>query len=148
ETNGSNASPKSSASAAVTVVNTSSSAYEAAVDQDSPSIFWRYGENAGPVLADSGSSADAGVSQGGVTYRAAGAVTGSTAITTDGSTGFLATSQQLPSPTSYSVETWFKTTSTAGGKIIGFGNRQGGYDFNGNPATSSNYDKQLYMTTD
>ena len=78
----------------------------------------------------------------------AGAVSGSNAITTDGSTGFLATSQQLPSPTSYSLETWFKTTSTSGGKLIGFGDRQGGYDFNGNAAVSGSYDKQVYMTAD
>ena len=64
ETNGSNASPKSAASRSVTVVNTASSAYEAAVDQDNPSIFWRYGETAGPVLADSGASQDAGLSPG------------------------------------------------------------------------------------
>jgi Bacterial Ig domain/Concanavalin A-like lectin/glucanases superfamily/Fibronectin type III domain/Domain of unknown function (DUF5122) beta-propeller len=148
ETNGSNASPKSAASRSVTVVNTASSAYEAAVDQDNPSIFWRYGENAGPVVADSGSTQDAGLSQGTVSYGVAGAVSGSTAITTDGSTGFLATSQQLPSPTSYSLETWFKTTSTSGGKLIGFGDRQGGYDFNGNAAVSGSYDKQVYLTTD
>ncbi|HEU5271819.1 MAG TPA: LamG domain-containing protein, partial [Jatrophihabitans sp.] len=148
ETNGSNAGPRSATSRSVTVVSTASSSYEAAVDADNPGIYWRYGENAGPVLADSGSTADAGVSQGGVSYGVAGAVTGSPAITTDGSTGFLASSQQLPSPTSYSVETWFKTTSTSGGKIIGFGDRQGGYDFNGNPAVSGSYDKQLYMTAD
>ena len=49
ETNGSNAGPKSAASRSVTVVSTASSAYEASVDTDNPSIFWRYGENAGPV---------------------------------------------------------------------------------------------------
>ncbi|MFL6164067.1 MAG: Ig-like domain-containing protein [Jatrophihabitantaceae bacterium] len=148
ETNGSNASSKSAASRSVTVVNTASSAYEAAVDQDNPSIFWRYGENAGPVVADSGASSDAGVSQGTVSYGVAGAVTGSTAVTTNGATGFISTSQQLPSPTNYSLETWFKTTSTSGGKLIGFGDRQGGYDFNGNPAVSGSYDKQVYLTAD
>jgi large repetitive protein len=148
ETNGPNVSPRSAASRSVTVVNAASSGYESAVDADNPSILWRYGENAGPIVADSGASADAGISQGGVSYGQAGAVTGSTAITTDGSSGFVSTSQQLPSPASYSLETWFKTASTAGGKIIGFGDRQGGYDFNGNPAVSGSYDKQVYMTTD
>ncbi len=46
------------------------------------------------------------------------------------------------------METWFKTTSTTGGKLIGFGDRQGGYDFSGNPALSGSYDKQVYMTSD
>ncbi len=148
ETHGPNVSPRSAASRSVTVVSTASSAYEAAVDSDSPSIFWRYGETAGPVVADSGSTQDAGLSQGGVSYGQAGAVSGSTAVTTDGATGFISTSQQLPSPTSYSLETWFKTTSATGGKLIGFGDRQGGYDFNGNPAVSGSYDKQVYMTPD
>ncbi len=148
ETNGTNVSPRSTASRSVTVVTTASGAYEAAVDNDNPTIYWRYGETAGPVLADSGASHDAGLSQGTVSYNQAGAVSGSPAITTDGASGFLATSQQLPSPTSYSVETWFKTTSTTGGKLIGFGDRQGGYDFNGNPALSGSYDKQVYMTSD
>jgi len=148
ETNGSNVSPLSYGIPAVTAVNNPSNAYEAAIDHDNPSILWRYEQNYGPLAGDSGSSQDAGLFQGGVTYGAAGAVAGSSAITTDGSTGFLATSKQLPSPTSYSLETWFKTTSTNGGKLIGFGDRQGGYGFDGKPALSGSYDKQVYLTAD
>ena len=32
--------------------------------------------------------------------------------------------------------------------MIGFGDRQGGYDFSGNAALSGQYDKQVYMTHD
>ena len=46
------------------------------------------------------------------------------------------------------MEAWFKTTTTTGGKIIGFGNRQMGLDFNSNPAVSGSYDKHIYMTND
>ena len=59
--------------------------------------------------------------------------TRSTAVAFDGSTEFLSSSQAVPSPTTYSVETWIKTSTTSGGKIIGFGDNQGGLDFGGNP---------------
>ena len=36
------------------------------------------------------------------------------------------------------MEAWFKTTTTAGGKIIGFGNRSTG--------NSTSYDRHLYMS--
>ena len=37
----------------------------------------------------------------------------------------------------FSVETWLRTTSTSGGKIVGYGNQSTG--------NSSNYDRHLYM---
>ncbi|MEO7261960.1 MAG: LamG-like jellyroll fold domain-containing protein [Jatrophihabitantaceae bacterium] len=146
---GSKASPKSSASRAVTVV-TAPSAYEAAVAQDSPVLNWRLGDAAGPLTADSSASKNAGLAFGGaaVSYGTAGAVAGNTAITVNGSTGYVSSTAKQDSPSSFSVETWFKTTSTTGGKIIGFGDQQGGLDFNGNPTTSGSYDKQIYLTND
>jgi hypothetical protein len=146
---GSNASPKSSASRAVTVVSTPPT-YEAAVAQDSPVLNWRLGDAAGPLTADSSASKNAGLAFGGsaVSYRTAGAVAGDTAITVNGSTGYVSSTTKQDSPSSFSVETWFKTTSTSGGKIIGFGDQQGGLDFNGNPTRSGAYDKQIYLTND
>jgi hypothetical protein len=44
----------------------------------------------------------------------------------------------MAAPTSYSIGTWFKTTTTKGGKLIGFGNN--------NRAPSTSYDKHIYMT--
>jgi len=149
ETYGSNAGPKSSASRAVTVVTTPPT-YEAAVAADNPALDWRLGDAAGPVLADSSASKNAGLAFGGaaVSYGAAGAVPGNTAITTNGSTGYASSTVKQASPSTYSVETWFKTTSTAGGKLIGFGDQQGGLDFGGNPVQSGSYDKQVYLTND
>ena len=43
-------------------------------------------------------------------------------------------------PRSYSLEAWFKTSTTTGGKIIGFGNSPDGI--------SNNYDRHVYMTPD
>jgi hypothetical protein len=43
-------------------------------------------------------------------------------------------------PTTYSVELWFKTTTTSGGKLIGFENTQN--------ATSAKADRHLFMRND
>jgi hypothetical protein len=149
ETFGSNASPRSSASRAVTVVTTPP-AYQAAVAQDNPVLNWRLGDAAGPLTADSSASKNAGLAFGGtaVGFGAAGAVAGNTAITVNGSTGYVSSTTKQDSPSAFSVETWFKTTSTTGGRIIGFGDQQGGLDFNGNPTLSGAYDKQIYLTND
>ncbi|HEV2886147.1 MAG TPA: LamG domain-containing protein, partial [Jatrophihabitans sp.] len=146
---GSNAGSKSAASRAVTVLTTPP-AYEAAVAQDDPVLDWRLGDAAGPLTADSSASKNAGLAFGGtaVGFGTAGAVAGNTAITTNGSTGYVSSTARQDSPSSFSVETWFRTTSTSGGKIIGFGDQQGGLDFNGNPTLSGAYDKQIYLTND
>ena len=47
---------------------------------------------------------------------------------------------QFSNPTVYSEEAWFKTTSTSGGKIIGFGDNQTG--------NSGSYDRHVYMQND
>lgn len=145
---GTNVSPKSAQSVAVTVGTVP--AYSTAVNADGPSLFWRLGEASGPVAADSSGGLQAGNYQGTVTYNQAGQATGDTnaAATFNGSTGFVTSTSAFPSPTTYSAEAWVKTTSTSGGKIIGFGDRQGGLDFSGNPAQSGSYDKQIYMTND
>ncbi|MEV7004847.1 LamG domain-containing protein, partial [Streptomyces sp. NPDC093982] len=41
-------------------------------------------------------------------------------------------------PTTFSIETWFKTTTTSGGKLVGFGDRQ--------ERPSVRYDEHIYMT--
>jgi hypothetical protein len=149
ETFGSNVGPKSSVSRTITVLTTPP-AYEAAVAQDNPVLDCRLGDAAGPLAADSSASKNAGLAFGGsaVGFGAAGAIAGNTAITVNGSTGYISSTTKQDSPSSYSVETWFKTTSTTGGKIIGFGDQQGGLDFSGNPTMRGSYDKQIYLTDD
>ena len=48
-------------------------------------------------------------------------------------------------PTVYSAEVWFKTNTTRGGKIFGFGNGQPNRHGT-NPGLSGSYDRNLYMT--
>ena len=52
-------------------------------------------------------------------------------------TGLVATQTPVVGPQVFSVEAWFKTTTTAGGKIVGFGNTSTG--------NSSSYDRHVYM---
>ncbi len=147
ETNGPNVGAKSAASNTVTVAN-SVPAYPTSVMSDDPSLYWRFADTHTPAIADSSDALEGGVTFGGVSLGQGGATTDSNGITTDGASGIVSSTDLLPSPTTFSVDAWFKTTSTSGGKIIGFGNDQKGYDFSGNPALSSSYDKQVYMTND
>ncbi|RKS71325.1 concanavalin A-like lectin/glucanase superfamily protein [Motilibacter peucedani] len=148
ETNGTVAGAKSSASNRVTAVQALSS-YASAVNGDSPTLFWRLGQTGGSAAADSSGNGVGGIYAGGVTYNQPGQTSdGDTGIQTDGINGLVSSSEAVAGPSTFSIEAWIKTTTTTGGKIIGFGNRQGGYDFSGNPAVSGSYDKQLYMAND
>ncbi len=53
------------------------------------------------------------------------------------STSFASTGVAESGMATFSVEAWFKTTSTTGGKIVGFGNRPNG--------SSTNYDRHIYL---
>ncbi len=60
------------------------------------------------------------------------------ATTFGGTDASYASSKTLePSKDTLSIEAWFKTTSTSGGKIVGFGNSSTG--------NSGNYDRHIYM---
>ncbi|HET7901327.1 MAG TPA: Ig-like domain-containing protein, partial [Candidatus Nanopelagicales bacterium] len=146
ETNGTQASAKSPSTGTVRI--SAATAYQTAVDADSPSFFWKLGEPAGPVAVDASAGGSSGAYSGTLTYGQAGPIPGdATGVTTNGVDGIVV-SNPVSGPSTYSVEAWFKTTSTTGGKIVGFGNRAAGLDFSGNPAVSSNYDKHVYMTND
>ena len=146
EKTGPQTSSKSPASPAVTSTS-SVRAYQASVLADSPSFFWRLGEPAGPVAANaSRGGGGGGTYVSGITYGAAGPISGDpTAVTTNGTSGLI-TSNETSAPTAFTLEAWFKTTTTAGGKIIGFGNRASGLDANRNPLPSKRYDRHVYLT--
>ncbi|MFD9161457.1 DNRLRE domain-containing protein [Streptomyces sp. NPDC059558] len=117
--------------------------YPNQVRADGAQQYWRYDEAALPFVADS----SAGGNQSGVHLNAPalrqspGAVSGaSTAI------GFNGTDTQVYGDTrqtvgsTYTIETWFRTNTTRGGKLLGFGNNQA--------RGSNQYDKHIYMTND
>jgi PKD repeat protein len=134
----------SSAWTTVTVPASSSGtrarAYEQVVAGDGAVAHWPLGESSGTTAFDHSGTAD-GTLNAGVTRGAAGAIAGDrdTAYRFSGtSTGHLtATAAAAPGPQVFSVEAWFQTTTTNGGKIVGYGNARTG--------TSTAYDRHLYM---
>ncbi|MBT2451601.1 LamG domain-containing protein [Streptomyces sp. ISL-43] len=115
--------------------------YPNQVRADGANLYWRYDDTLSPYVAD---SSDGGNTSGlqlnaPALRQTPGAVTGaSTAM------GFNGTSQQVYSDhrqtvgSSYTIETWFKTNTTRGGKLVGFGTNT--------DRSSGLYDKHVYMT--
>lgn len=138
---GTNTSAQSTSAGAT--VPASAEAYPSKVLADGANLYWRYDAGSGSYNADASSGDDSGISFGGPTHNVTpGAVPGtSKAYSYNGTTvvpQFTYSDRQHPRPNTFSIETWFKTTSTKGGKIMGFGN---------DPAqTSTHYDKHIYMT--
>ncbi|MFI8273306.1 LamG-like jellyroll fold domain-containing protein [Streptomyces sp. NPDC085929] len=129
-----------SATASVTVPSSVQS-YPNQVRADGANLYWRYDDTVSPYVADSSESGNtSGIQLNAPALRQTpGAISGaSTAM------GFNGTSQQVYSDhrqtvgSAFSVETWFKTNTTRGGKLIGFGNNTA--------RNSGTYDKQIYMT--
>ena len=116
-----------------------SDTYGSTVWNDSPNIYYRLDETSGSTATDLSGNTNNGTYSGGVTLGVASPVSGAghTAVTFNGTTGTLASGAQMAAPSVYSEEAWFKTTSTAGGKLIGFGNSRTG--------NSSSYDRHVYM---
>ncbi|MFD0685144.1 LamG-like jellyroll fold domain-containing protein [Actinomadura fibrosa] len=114
--------------------------YSGEISADGPSAYWRLGESSGPAYDYAGSN-DLTLGSG-TTRGQAGAVTGDAdrAVTFNGTSNGTSGSGSAAAPQTFSVEAWVKTTSTSGGKIIGYGNSATGL--------SSSYDRQLYLTND
>ena len=122
----------------LTVTPVPTDKYGKAILADSPDIFWRLDDASGPIATDSSGNGTDGTYSGGVTYQAPSTVTtAATGVTLDGSSGLIVSNTQVNNPTVYSEEAWFNTTTTNGGKIIGFGDATSG--------ESSNYDRHVYM---
>jgi len=114
--------------------------YGAAVFNDNPQLYWRLSENSGGVANDSGPNDNEGEWYGPVRRGVPGVVSGNLAAFFGEGETVVASENSFANPTVYSVETWFKTTTTRGGKLIGFGNNR--FDL------SNNYDRHLYMQDD
>ncbi|MFC4902237.1 PKD domain-containing protein [Kocuria oceani] len=98
--------------------------YTRSVLQDAPTHYWRMGSlDAGLVDVAGGAGLTA---DGQVTGPVAGTVQGSDQATrfartdTTKPAGSASTTQQELGPQSFTTETWIKTTTTAGGRILGF----------------------------
>ena len=115
-------------------------AYGKAVYADGPTAYWRLDDTSGSTAADASDYRNTGSYTGGYTRGVSSPVTGATgkAVTFNGSTGAIGSTTSFANPTSYTEETWFKTTTTRGGKLLGFGSSRTG--------NSGSYDRQVYMT--
>jgi fibronectin type 3 domain-containing protein len=119
--------------------SSTSSQYAAAVLADNPYLYWRYNETAGSTLSDDSTGGNGAFLVGTRTPAATPAALTSdgTAMTFDGATGYAYQAQPAVSAPAFTVETWFKTTTLKGGKIVGFGNNT--------TRLSGNYDRHIYM---
>ncbi|RSS84240.1 DNRLRE domain-containing protein [Streptomyces sp. WAC06614] len=128
-----------SATASVTVPTTVQ-AYAQQVRTDGAQLYWRYDDATSPYVADSSAGNTSGVQINTPALRQTpGAVTGSsTAMGFNGSNQQVHSDRRQTVGSSYTLETWFRTSTTRGGKLIGFGDNT--------TRNSVSYDKQIYMT--
>lgn len=112
-----------------------------AVTADSPGRWYRLGEVSGSVADDATATATTrnGTYRNAPTLGVAGALRcdTDTAASFNGCTHHVTTGDLQASPTTFSIEAWFKTT-TGGGRLVGFGNASTG--------TSTRYDRHVYLT--
>ncbi|MFE5241508.1 MULTISPECIES: LamG domain-containing protein [unclassified Streptomyces] len=134
---GTNTSAKSPAQSATVAASTQG--YPARVLSDGASLYWRYDEGTSTFAADTTGGLNNGFLRNAPAYQQTpAAIAGdSTAIGFDGTSEYAYSNKRHAQPTRFTVETWIKTTTTRGGKIIGFGNLT--------MQNSTRYDKQVYM---
>ncbi len=127
-------------STSVTISSNAMSQYAKDVLADSAADYWRLGETSGTTGYDWAGYSD--LTEGtGVGHGASGAIIGDSdgASTFNGSsTGTASTTSPVLGPNTYTIGGWFKTTTTSGGKIVGFGSAVQG-------TSSGSYDRHIYM---
>ena len=119
---------------------TTYSPYDQAVLNDSPLAYWPLGEQSGTTVVDLAGS-DTATRSSGVTQRVKGALRNDpgTAYRFNGTNlSFVASSQARANFDQLSVEAWFRTTSTRGGKVVSFGSSR-------TRTPSTDYDRQIYL---
>ncbi|WP_218160885.1 PKD domain-containing protein [Arthrobacter sp. ov118] len=121
----------------VTVASQSAN-YQDTVKGDGASSFWRFEEASGTAAADFAST-NAGTYQT-MNLGGPGILAGTTSADLTDSNSSMASSVSQAGPQTFSVESWIKTTTTSGGRIVGFGNSQADQ--------SGNYDRHIFMQND
>lgn len=121
--------------------------YPSQVVNDHPQLYWRLDETTAPWAIDKSGATTTGLNglyKNGVSLGGPGAIRGDAATQFDGVEGYVWSDQQKTGPTTYSIETWIKTTTTRGGKIVGYGSGRPRTD-SGATQTSGSYDRHIYM---
>lgn len=100
---------------------------------------YRYDDPAGTSVRDASGNGRTGTLQPGATLADGSCRPGdSPYLQLDGRVGSsVSTGERITGPQVFTIETWFRTTTTTGGKLVGFGNAQTG--------RSTQYDRHLYL---
>jgi Concanavalin A-like lectin/glucanases superfamily len=96
--------------------------------------YWPFDTGTGTVSYDMSSNSDNGTLVGSPSWTT-GII--SNAVTLDGSSQYMTTSNQVTGPNFFTLEFWFKSTSSNGGYLMGFGDAASG--------ASTNLDRLVYM---
>lgn len=112
------------------------------VRADGPHFYYRLEESGGTTMADSGAAGRTGSYAAVSAYHQPGALSDipGYAVSLAGQGRLVSGGVALTDPTTFSLELWFKTTTTAGGKLIGFESTRN--------ATSASYDRHVLMRPD
>lgn len=97
---------------------------------------WHLNEYSGTTLLDDTGSGNTGNVQGGITLGGLGRF--GRAPTFNGSTGYISSTNLSTGPHLFSVQAWFKSSSSTGGYIVGYGSTATG--------AAPNYDRHIYMS--
>ena len=128
------------------LLSMTSASYASVVLADSPTSYWKFNETSGSTANDYSGNSNTGTyytPSTGFTFGQPSLIGNSdTSVffpgtgTTSGATVY--TNYQVNTPNTFTLEAWFNTTTTTGGKILGMGNYQNGI--------SNGYDRHVYMT--
>jgi len=116
--------------------------YTAQVLADSPYLYYLVDEANGPNAADTSGNGRTGTYNAISAYLQPGGLPGNPgfAVALNGGGGRVVSGgTSVSNPTTFTLELWFKTTTSSGGKLIGFESSQA--------STSSSYDRHVYMRT-
>lgn len=116
--------------------------YNAAVVDDNPYVYYLLDETGGGAAADASDHGRVGILSDIAGYRAPGALPNNFgyALSLGAGGRIVSGGWSLSDPTTYTLELWFRTTSRAGGKLIGFESGQGDW--------SVLHDRHVTMRTD
>ncbi|SDD63872.1 LamG domain-containing protein [Auraticoccus monumenti] len=104
---------------------------------DDPYLYWKLDETSGTTLADSsGNNRRATIQTSGFSSVAAGCGTGR-ALSLGSSSYASQSGGAVRGFQTFTVETWFRTTTWTGGRMVGFGSTETG--------TSGDFDRHIYM---
>jgi hypothetical protein len=99
-----------------------------------PVAYWKFDENVGTTAHDSSGNSNTGILINTPLWEPGESGSG---LYLNGSSQYVTSTTAYANPVGFTLEAWFKTTTTSGGKIIGLGTTQIG--------SSTSYDRQIYM---